>query len=134
MGRRLEPRPALSQPLDLRGGRERRKSHKDFEVAAPQLKNSGPKSSAFLLGLPLGKGPLIIGVSGREAHGCGARCEGGWAQVKGGLQVGADSSPLIMPPLAACLDNTCSHAMHMSNYSQLAKSYDIIKPFNPMRT
>lgn len=95
MGRWLEPRPAPGQPLDLHWGGERQKTRKDFEAAAPQLKNLAPKSSASLLSLPLGKGPLTIAVSGREAHRCGAGCEGGWAQVKGGLQIGADSSPLI---------------------------------------
>lgn len=101
---------------------------------APQLKNSAPKNSASLLGLPLGNGQRTVGVCGREVHRHGIGCEGGWAQVKGGLQVVADSSPLITPLLAACLDNTCNHTTHRSNNSQLAKSYDIIKPFNSTRS
>lgn len=47
-----------------------------------QLRNSAPKSSPSLLRVVLGKGPLAISVSGREAHRHGAGCEGSWAKVK----------------------------------------------------
>lgn len=66
---------------------------------ALQLRNSAPKSTPSLLSVVLGKGPLIISVSGRY----GAGCDGGWDKVKGGLQVGAHSSPLVTLPLAGCL-------------------------------
>lgn len=69
---------------------------------APQLRNSAPKSTPSLLSVVLGKGPLNISVSGREAHRHGVGCEGGWDKVKGGLQVGAHS-PLVTLPLAGCL-------------------------------
>lgn len=112
------------------GAGERQKSHKHFKIIAPQLRNSSPKSSASLPGQALVKGLLTFGVSGRAQGWVRGRLGSG----EGCLQAGADSSALIMLPLAACLDNACSHAMHLSNYSQLAKSYDIIKPFNPRRT
>lgn len=122
---------ASFQPVPgSQGAGERQKSHKDFKIIAPQLKNLSPKSSASLPGQPFVKGLLTFGVSGRAQGWVRGRLGSG----EGCLQAGVDSSALIMLPLAACLDNACSHAMHMSNYSQLAKSYDIIKPFNPRRT
>lgn len=93
------------------------------------------KRSRSLLSVVLGKGPVTTGVSGREAHRHGAGCEGGWAKVKGGLQVGAHSLILLWSQCHCLLVKTPPIAMlHTRNYSQLARSYDIIKPFNPSRT
>lgn len=126
----LEPRPVFSQSLDFMELGRGRRATRTSKITAPQLKNLTPKSSASLPGQPLVKGLLTFGVSGRAQGWVRGRLGSG----EGCLQAGVDSSALIMLPLAACLDNACSHAMHMSNYSQLAKSYDIIKPFNPRRT
>lgn len=84
---------------------------------APSAQELGSQEQCILPRYASWNGPLTIGASGREAHRHEVGCEGGWAQVKGGFQVVADSSPLITPLLAACLDNTCSHATHMSNNS-----------------
>lgn len=91
--------------------------------------------SLLLLSVVLEKGPVTTSVSGREAHRQGAGCGGGWAKVKGGLKVGAHSLIILWSQCHCLPVKTPPVAMlHTRNYSQLARSYDIIKPFNPTRT